>query len=492
MTVSEALELLRRDPNVEYAEPNYIYRASVTEPEDTYFGYLWGLSNTGQSGGVAGVDIGALKAWDMTTGSADVVVGVIDTGIDYYHGDLAANMWINVGEHPDNGMDDDGNGFVDDVHGWNAEIDSGDPLDDNNHGTHVAGTIGAVGNNQLGVTGINWNVKLMALKFLDAQGSGYVSDAIECIEYAIEMKHRGVNLRVLNASWGGPDVSDALRDAIEAAGEAGILFVTAAGNNYDGSSPRGTDNDDSPIFPASYGLPNTISVAAVDRRGQLATFSNYGKETVDLAAPGVSIASTVTLDRYGLFSGTSMAAPHVSGVAALALAIKPDMTVAGMKTALMQGAVPLASLQDKTQTGGMLNAFNTVELINQPDPPAEDFQLSFTTQQATIRAGESGDFDLVLQSVGGFEGSVTLSTALDPQVTNISDHWSSNPVVSVADGQATTRLTLTVPIDAIPGTYTVTVEGVSGDVSRKTSIELIIEPVFPDPGSSDNDSGELP
>ncbi|MCS6803993.1 MAG: S8 family peptidase [Acidobacteriota bacterium] len=482
-TVAATIEALRRDPNVEYAEPNYIYRVSVAEPEDTYFSFLWGLHNRGQSGGIAGVDISALKAWDITTGSSDVVVGVIDTGIDYFHPDLAANMWINVGERPDNGLDDDGNGYIDDVHGWNAQMDSGDPLDDNNHGTHVAGTIGAVGNNRLGVTGVNWQVRLMALKFLSAQGVGYVSDAIECIEYAIAMRRRGVNIRVLNASWGGPNASAALREAIEAAGRAGMLVVTAAGNNYDGAGLRGTDNDVQPIFPASYDLANTISVAAVDRRGQLAAFSNYGKSSVDLAAPGVSIASTVTLDRYGFFSGTSMAAPHVAGVAALALAIKPNLTVAAMKTTLVQGVVPLSSLQGKTRTGGMVNAFNTLQLVEQLNEPASEFQLSLDARPVTLRAGESVDVDLGVRSVAGFVGAVTLSTSFEPRVSNVSHRWSSNPVLLAPNDQVTIRLTLTAPIDVVPGSYRLTVEGVSGDVSRTVSLPVMIEPVFPDPGS---------
>lgn len=483
MTVAQAVELLRRDPNVEYVEPNYLYRGSIAEPEDTYFSFLWGLHNRGQSGGIAGVDISALKAWDMTTGSSDVVVGVIDTGIDYFHSDLAANMWVNVGEQPDNGLDDDGNGYIDDIHGWNAQMDSGDPLDDNNHGTHVAGTIGAVGNNRLGVTGVNWQVRLMALKFLSAQGVGYVSDAIECIEYAIAMKRRGVNIRVLNASWGGPDASVALRDAIEAAGQAGMLVVTAAGNNYDGAGLQGTDNDVQPIFPASYDLANTVSVAAVDRRGQLAAFSNYGKNSVDLAAPGVSIASTVTLDRYGLFSGTSMAAPHVAGVAALALAIKPNLTVRAMKTALVQGIVPLASLQGRTRTGGMVNAFNTLQLVEQLEEPASDFQLSLHAESVTLRAGESVDIGLSVRSVGGFVGAVALSMSFDTSVRDISHRWSSNPVLLAADAQAAIRLMLSAPVDAVPGQYRLTIEGVSGDVSRKVSGQVVIEPVFPDPGA---------
>ncbi|MBI3952234.1 MAG: S8 family serine peptidase [Acidobacteria bacterium] len=485
MNVEQVVASLKMDPNVEYAEPNYVYHISGLAPNDPYFNLLWGLNNTGQSGGAAGIDISALRAWEMTTGSSEVVVGIVDTGIDYLHEDLAANMWTNPGEIPDNKLDDDGNGFVDDVHGWNADDGNGDPMDDNDHGTHVAGTIGAAGNNNEGIVGINWNTKLMALKFLDAEGSGYVSGAIECIEYAVAMKRRGVNIRVLNASWGGEGNSDALRSAIEAAGEAGILFVAAAGNNGDGSGERGTDDDVAPIYPASYDLANIVSVAAVDRRGHLAAFSNYGAKTVDLAAPGVSIASTIPSDRYAYFSGTSMATPHVSGVAALLAAVKPQISTDELKNALLQGAVPLASLEKRTLTGGMLNAFNSLQLVSRKEPPPADFNLSFSTVRSSIRAGESGDFGLLVRSTGGFGGPVTLSARLNLDPGGISQHWSSNPVDLPTDGQASVTLTLATTGDSLPGLYTLTVEGVSSDRSQRVSLNVTIEPAFPDPKPGD-------
>ncbi len=486
VSLPQALAILRSDPNVEFAEPNYIYKASVAAPDDTYFDFLWGLNNAGQLGGVKGVDIGALQAWDVTTGSAEVVVGVIDTGIDYLHLDLADNVWTNAAEIPDNGLDDDENGFVDDVYGWNAYDGTGDPMDDHNHGTHVAGIIGAVGNNGEGITGVNWNVKLMGLKFLDARGSGFVSGAIECIEYAVEMKRRGVNIRVLNASWGGPDFSQALGEAIDAAHEAGILVVAAAGNNGDGTRSQGIDNDQTALYPASYDFPNVISVAAVDRRGELASFSNYGAQSVDLAAPGVSIASTVAFDRYAMFNGTSMAAPHVSGVAALALSVKPEVTTEVLKETLLHGAVPLTSLEDKTLTGGLVNAVNTLQLVAEADPPHGDFQLSFATDEINVRAGESVNIGLLASSINGFNGPVTLLARFDPDFSDALYFWSSNPVEVPAEGEAMTTLTLIIPYESAATTYTLIVEGTSGDLTQQASLMMTIEPALPDPTPGDS------
>lgn len=331
----------------EYVEADGVLHA-LNAPNDAAFndGTLWALRNTGQSGGVAGADIRATAAWDVTTGSSDVIVAVIDTGIRYTHQDLAANMWRNPGEIAGNGRDDDGNGYVDDVHGINAINNSGDPMDDNSHGSHCAGTIGAVANGSGPHVGVAWNVRLMALKFLAANGSGSTSAAVTCINYAVS---KGAH--ILSNSWGGGGFSSALRDAITTANQRGILFVAAAGNS-------GTDNDVNPSYPANYDVANVVSVAATDRRNTLASFSNYGRDSVDLGAPGVEIYSCTAASNtsYDVFNGTSMATPHVAGVAALVKARFPTATASEIKSKILGTVTPLASLAGRTLTGGLLNA----------------------------------------------------------------------------------------------------------------------------------------
>src|SRR3990172_3887363 len=238
----EYLELLRSDPQVEYAEPNYIIKAYRT-PNDPDFNKLWGLHNTGQTGGTADADIDAPEAWDSQTGSSNTIIAVIDSGVNYNHEDLTNNIWSNPGETPNNGKDDDGNGLIDDIRGWDFVNNDNDPLDDNGHGTHVAAIIAAVGNNSKGVAGGNWSAKIMSLKFLDNDGSGNTADAISAIQYAIDN-----GAKVLNSSWGSTDFSQALRDAIIATHNAGTLFVAAAGNDN-------KDNDVNPEYPASYKVP---------------------------------------------------------------------------------------------------------------------------------------------------------------------------------------------------------------------------------------------
>jgi subtilisin family serine protease len=291
LSVEDAIARLRARPDVEYAEPNWVLTADRL-PDDARFGELYAFRNTGQTGGVAGADISATRAWNITTGSRDVLVAVIDTGMDMAHPDLAENLFTNTAEIPGNGIDDDGNGFIDDVHGWDFANDDNDPFDDAGHGTHVSGTIGAVGDNGLGVVGINWHVSILPVKFLGADGSGFTSDALRAIDYATLM-----GAQVLNNSWGGGGNSAIMQDTIAAAETAGIVFVAAAGN-------EGQNIDEVPQFPAAYQLQNVIAVAATDADDNLAEFSNYGPGTVLLGAPGVAILSTVPGGDYGLKSGT--------------------------------------------------------------------------------------------------------------------------------------------------------------------------------------------
>lgn len=369
------LAMLRANPDIEYAEPNYVLtalgrqdRLAVTRvPADTFFTLLWGLRNTGQTvngvAGTAGADISATSAWGVTTGARGNVVGVIDTGIDYTHPDLAANMWsapsaftVTVG----------GRSITCPAgsHGFNAVANTCDPADDDGHGTHVAGTIGASGDNGVGVTGVNWVASLMGLKFLDASGSGYTSDAIEAIEFAIQAKAgfgSAANVRVLSNSWGGGAYSQALADEITLANTREMLFVAAAGNS-------GANNDTTPTYPANYAAPNVIAVAATDQRDQLASFSNYGAAKVHLGAPGVSIASTWPGSAYAWASGTSMATPHVAGAAALALAACP-FTTAQLKSALLATVDPIGALAGRTLTGGRLNVNRAVLACAPPATP---------------------------------------------------------------------------------------------------------------------------
>ena len=316
----------------ETCTPNYQLSILQTSQGDPLSSLLWGLGDT--SG------IAAESSWRISQGSRQVVVAVIDTGIDYTHEDLANNIWTNPFELPGNGLDDDENGVIDDVHGarFLSTGASGNPFDDNQHGTHVAGTIGAVHGNGLGGKGVVPFVTLLPIKFLDGNGSGRLSDAIAAIDYMIDLKTRlGVNIKIANNSWGGGGYSPALEAAIRRAYDAGIIFVAAAGNS-------GSDNDSSPTFPANYDLPNIISVTAIDQNQNLAPFSNYGASTVDIAAPGVSISSTLPGQRYGALSGTSMATPHVSGALALLFAIQNDLSVENAITRTLETGRDSATL----------------------------------------------------------------------------------------------------------------------------------------------------
>lgn len=330
-------------------EPNYIYRINKT-PNDSSYSELWGMTK-----------IGAPAAWDITTGSSSVIVAVIDTGVAYNHPDLAANIALNTGEVPDNGVDDDGNGYIDDYYGYNFSAGNGNPDDVDGHGTHCAGTIGGVGDNSTGVAGVNWTVGLLPVKVLGDDGSGFNSDITAGIDYA---RIRGA--KVMNMSLGGPGESSAMLEAIERARDAGILVAAAAGND-------GEDNDVVSSFPANYNVANLISVAASNSSDKLADFSNYGAQKVHIAAPGVSILSSYSGNGYEYLDGTSMATPHVAGVAALIWAANAELSVTQVKDLILNTATSVSSMQGWIKTGGRLNAnaavSGAVGLTPAPDQP---------------------------------------------------------------------------------------------------------------------------
>jgi len=355
VSVEEAINLFEQIPDVLYAEPNYILhttaKANITAtPNDPSFGSLWGLSK-----------ISAPAAWDITTGSNNVVVAILDTGFDYNHPDLSANIFNNTTECTPNGADDDGNGYEDDCHGIDVANGDSDPMDDNDHGTHVAGTIGAVGNNGVGVVGVNWTVKMLSCKFFDASGSGTTEGAIECLQYVKVMKDRGVNIVATSNSWGGGDFSQALYDAIDAQRQSGILFITAAGNGN--AFGVGQNNDSVPFYPCTYYLPNIICVAATTSTDAKASFSNFGKHTVHVGAPGNNILSTLPGNSYGSLSGTSMATPHVSGVVALLKAQDPNRDWRTIKNLILTGGDTISSMAN-TITGKRLNANGAMTCSN--------------------------------------------------------------------------------------------------------------------------------
>ncbi len=408
MTVEEALEICEDDPDVEYAEPNYVRQISAM-PDDLDFGVLWGLNNTGQTGGLLDADIDAVEAWGdaakLRVGSKDVVVAVLDTGADLDHEDLTNNIWRNTGEDwvngsPGNdGMDNDNNGKTDDYYGWNFVNSDNNPDDDNGHGTHVSGTIGAEGDNGTGITGVNWTAAIMCLKTFDSSGSGSVADEIEALDYAISN-----GARVINASYSGSFYSELEYQAIEDARDAGILFVAAAGNGGDDNVGPGWDNDvaGQAVYPACYDLDNIISVAATNHNDTLASFSNYGVTSVDVAAPGVNIYSTKAGGDYRFMSGTSMATPHVAGLAVLIWAEDLNLTYLQVKNRILNGVDVLSSLTGKVLTAGRINANTSINLPDiSIDPTSCDYRnvLVGGSSGLTVTLSNEGSADLSIQSI---------------------------------------------------------------------------------------------
>ncbi len=350
LTVEKGIARFKEAADIDLAQPNFYYRLQAT-PNDTRYAELWAMPK-----------ISAPQAWDLSTGSANVVVAVIDTGVRYTHEDLAANMWTNPGEISGNGIDDDVNGFIDDVYGYDFYSNDADPMDETTgfggHGTHTSGTIGAIGNNSVGVVGINWAVRIMAIKIYSPAGTDTTSAMlINAYNYVRMMKNRGINVRVTNNSYGGCNEAcgydQATKDAIDALGNAGILNVFAAGNS-------GVNIDVTPAYPASYTSPSVLAVAASTQTDN--RVFNFGPVSVDLAAPGSGILSTYRGDTgYQSLSGTSMATPHVAGAAALLSAHNPSLSVQSLKATIMNTVDVLPQWNGVVKTGGRLNVANALQ-----------------------------------------------------------------------------------------------------------------------------------
>ena len=435
ISIDDAVKAYDGQPGVEYAQPNFYYHLLATPNDPQYADpNLYGLGK-----------ISAPSAWDLSTGSSSVVVADIDTGLRYTHEDIAANAWTNPGEIPGNGIDDDGNGFVDDIYGADFRFNDSDPMDEHGHGTHTAGTIGAVGNNLLGVVGVNWTVKIMAIKIYSSSGTDTTSAMlINAYNYVRMMKLRGVNIRVTNNSYGGCNEAcgydQATKDALDAMGNAGILNVFAAGNSNQ-------NNDVTPSYPVSYTSPSILGVAASTSTDAKASFSSYGAASVDLAAPGVNILSTTfgSNSSYGIMSGTSMATPHAAGAAALLAAYNPNLSAASLKATLMNTVDVLAAWNGIVKTGGRLNVDRA--LRNQTVctfTPASNL-INVSTKGGTFNvnvvADQNCDYSVkspanwvkvTSSDVMSGNGTVTFHVTVNPTITRTA-------IISVGDQTFTVR-----------------------------------------------------
>lgn len=436
MSVRDAITRYMQDPDVEYAEPNYIrsirsLTPSPVIPNDPLFGQQWALRNTGAGGGTPGADINATNAWDITTGSSTVVIAEIDTGIDYNHPDLTGNIWSNPGEaNCTNGLDNDGNGFINDCRGWNFVANTNTPLDNSGHGSHVAGIIGAMGNDGIGVAGVMWHVQLMPLKILDSTGTGTIGNEVAAIDYAVMMKNRGTNIKAMNASFGGSDFSNIELSAISAANDAGILMMAAAGNGN--KKGIGINDDLTPEYPANYNLPNIIAVAATDQTDNLASFSDFGPNSVHVAAPGVLILSTVvpglpfpdciasSVSGYDFCDGTSMSTPFVTGLAGLLAETYPEFTPAQIRGTILRYVDLLPSLQGKILTGGRINSFKAVSSLLAPTGLAAAANSAGTSVSLTWTDNATGEDGYTVERKIG-AGAFTQMASLGPDSTSFTD-----------------------------------------------------------------------
>ena len=467
------LQKLNTDPTVEFAEPNFtVYIDQYSQgpieqwtptaatsladdlPSDPAFYKLWGLNNTGQTRGSADADIDAPEAWKITTGSKDIAVGIIDTGIDYNHPDLVGNMWTNPNEIAGDGIDNDGNGYIDDIHGINTATGSGDPMDDHSHGTHVAGTIGATANNGMGVAGVNHHTNMIGCKFIKATGGGSIGDAIKCLDYFIDLKLAGTDVRLTNNSWGGGSRSEAMVEALQRSHDAGMLFVSSAGN-------AGEDNDAVPHYPSSYEADSVLSVASTTHMDNKSGFSNYGTTSVDLGAPGSDIYSTMPNDRYASKSGTSMASPHAAGVAALILSANPGLSHLELKAVMMETGDALSALENNTVSGKRINVANAIDAA-----ALATWYLKGDVGNQTVKQGESAEFVFTVKGINDWQGQVDLavSGALNVEITNNPVPAGGNSVITVSTNDNTAvgvhQMQLTASADGITRSqiFSVTVE----------------------------------
>ena len=428
---------------VRYAEKDHIVHAQL-EPNDPYFqnGTCWQLMNAGQSGGVVGADIDATDAWNTITSAGGVIVAVVDSGIRYTHQDLAPNMWHNPQENND--------GYTGDLYGINAITGSGNPSDDYGHGTHVAGIIGAVGNNGVGVVGVCWSVQLMALKFIDSQGNGTVSDAITCIDYAVS--HYA---SVINFSWGDPSWnSQALYDAIEAAGNAGVIFTAACGN-------LGQNTDYYPYYPASYQLANLISVAATTRADQLASYSSYGPSTVSLGAPGDGIYScwNSSDSSYQTLAGTSMAAPLVAGACALLWAEYPYETYSDIIHRIMWNVTQIPALAGKCVSNGRLNLSAAMHAAGPTQPPT----VTVTASSPVAIIGTSTYGAFTFTQTGSASTPLAVNYSLGGTAVKWDDYREPPPVSSMPTS-------ITIPAGSNSFTIQIEATGNTNNVNPETIV----------------------
>ena len=462
-SVEQAIAKLSTLKAVEYAEPDFVVKADAVVPNDASFGLLWGMQNSGQTvnadPGVAGADIRATDAWSVLTGDPNFVVAIIDSGTLLTHPDLAPNAWTNAGEIAGNGIDDDANGYIDDVNGWDFFSIDNDP-NDGGHGTHTAGTVGAAGNNGIGVAGMAWQCKLMALRFLGPTG-GFTSDAILAVQYAARKA-----VKVSNNSWGGGGFSQALYDAIGASRSVGHVFVASAGNN-------GQNGDITPSYPAAYNLDNIISVAATDNNDARASFSNYGPVSCDIGAPGVNILSTYGTG-YAYLNGTSMAGPHVAGLAALVYIRNPTFTYTQVKNQILSTARPVAGLAGLCVTGGVANAAAALGVIAPPPNTAPVVTITSPTANASFVAGvaitftgsatdaEDGNRTASLVWTSSLQGQIGTGGTFTVSTLSAGTHVITARATDTANlaGSTTRTITVTVPATPIaPNTLRVTRTG---------------------------------